>query len=240
MYSVVLATMLAAGGTTPDFHRHSCYGCSGCYGYSSYSYHGGYSCYGSYAGYAGYGCYGSCHGFGGGWYPGYLIHRVAAHHHSYHGCYGCSGGTVVYSSCYGCCGGVIVAPPATPKIVPVPGLPTKPPAKLPPKSVQSLEGETPLAFVAAKSTDLSAARVTIHLPATARLWVDQVECPLTSSVRSFATPALNPNQQYFYNLKVEMTRDGRTVIENQRVLLTPGQETRVDFTPSNGPWTVSR
>src|SRR5206468_1123313 len=74
MYSVVLATMLAAGGQTADTWRHGCHGCGG--GYSCHGCWGGYSCHGCYGGYSCHGCYGgySCHGCYGG-----------------SSCYGCSG-----------------------------------------------------------------------------------------------------------------------------------------------------
>jgi uncharacterized protein (TIGR03000 family) len=77
------------------------------------------------------------------------------------------------------------------------------------------------------------ARVTIQLPGDARLWVENVEAPLTSSVRTFHTPILNPNQQYFYNIRAQIVRDGQAITETQRVIITPGQETRVDFNTSN-------
>ena len=76
--------------------------------------------------------------------------------------------------------------------------------------------------------------MTVNLPADARLWVDAVECPLASSVRSFNTPALNIGTRYTYNIKAEIVRDGRTISETQRIILTPGQETRVDFTNNGG------
>jgi uncharacterized protein (TIGR03000 family) len=84
------------------------------------------------------------------------------------------------------------------------------------------------------------ARVTVEVPANSRLWVDNVECPMNTPVRSFNTPPLNPNQQYFYDLKVELARDGRTVTESQRVLITPGQEARVNFTNFGALATASR
>jgi uncharacterized protein (TIGR03000 family) len=84
MYSVVLATVLTAGGASPAWGHHSCHGCCG--GYNAFS----YSCGGCCGGYSScHGCcggYSSCHGCCGG----------------YSSCYGCCGG---YSSCYGCCGG---------------------------------------------------------------------------------------------------------------------------------------
>jgi uncharacterized protein (TIGR03000 family) len=69
------------------------------------------------------------------------------------------------------------------------------------------------------------ARVTIALPADARLWVDNVVCP----VRSFTTPQLEPGRKYFYTLRAELVRDGRTVAETRRIIVSAGQETNVSF-----------
>jgi uncharacterized protein (TIGR03000 family) len=78
------------------------------------------------------------------------------------------------------------------------------------------------------STPISS-RVTVTLPSDARLWVDNVECPLTSAIRSFDTPALDPARQYVYDLKVQFIRDGQTVTNTQRAVIVPGREVRVDF-----------
>ena len=90
MYSVVLATVLTAGGATPDcWWSHSCWtSCHGCYS----------SCYGCSGSCTGWGCYGSCHGWGcygscnGCWSS------------CYGSCYGCS------ASCYGSCYGTSWTP----------------------------------------------------------------------------------------------------------------------------------
>ncbi len=72
-------------------------------------------------------------------------------------------------------------------------------------------------------------RVTVTLPSDARLWVDNVVCPLTSGERSFDTPALDANHVYAYNFKMEVVRDGRVVSQTQRAMVVPGQAVRVDF-----------
>ena len=82
------------------------------------------------------------------------------------------------------------------------------------------------------STQAKTSRVTIVLPTDARLWVENVECPLTSSVRSFDTPPLDGSQQYVYNIKMEVMRDGQLVSQTQRAIITPGQSVRVDFNAS--------
>jgi uncharacterized protein (TIGR03000 family) len=83
---------------------------------------------------------------------------------------------------------------------------------------------------------LETARITVKVPENARLWVDNVSCPLTSNERSFKTPSLVPGQQYYYTLRIEVEKDGVTVSENRRVFIAAGQEINVDF---NEPATVT-
>jgi uncharacterized protein (TIGR03000 family) len=217
MYSVVLATMLSAGGAaTPAWHH--CHSCSGCFG--------GYSGYAGYSGYSGYGCSGcsrcsgcfGCHGCG-------LFQRFHSCGYSscgYSSCgcsWSCCGGVVISNCCTAsvCCGAPVCCGGQPAKVVPVPEKVDSPKKKG--------TGDV--------SVPSNVARVTVNLPSDARMWVENVEAPLTSSVRTFTTPALNPNQQYFYNIRAEIVRDGRTITETQRVIITPGQEARVDFNTSD-------
>jgi uncharacterized protein (TIGR03000 family) len=86
----------------------------------------------------------------------------------------------------------------------------------------------------------AAARITVKLPADARLWVDQVECPLTSAERAFNTPALQPGQSYFYTLKVQVQRNGTPVTDSQRVVMRAGQHVTVDFAGAESFTTAQR
>ena len=82
---------------------------------------------------------------------------------------------------------------------------------------------------------------TVQLPAEAKLWVDDVICPLTSETRSFNTPALQPGTQYFYVFKMEVEKDGKKVLENRRVVLSAGQQVNVNFNaPQAAVQTVQR
>lgn len=74
-----------------------------------------------------------------------------------------------------------------------------------------------------------AARVTVKLPADARLYVDGVKCPLTSATRSFDTPELDAGRSYYYTLKAEVDRDGETRVARQRVLVEAGKQVTVEF-----------
>jgi uncharacterized protein (TIGR03000 family) len=79
------------------------------------------------------------------------------------------------------------------------------------------------------STGGSPARVRVKLPADADLFVDGVRVPLTSEVRSFQTPKLEAGRSYYYTLKADVVRDGRTVSASKRVTVEPGKETTVEF-----------
>ena len=224
MYSVVMATMLAAGSTTPAWHArchsycHSCY--SSCYScYSGYGGYGGYcssycsscwcsSCYCSRS----YGCYSSCYS--------------SCYCSSYcSSCY-CSG-AVYYSGCYcSTCSVCCSASVTQPRVVEVP--PKKSEKVDPPKPKQRENKEEE---VDVPTTQRS--RVNITAPAGARVWVDNVECP-----RSFDTPALDTGRQYVYNFRMQVVRDGQTVSQTQRAVITPGQPVNVDF--SGGTAVVSR
>jgi len=82
------------------------------------------------------------------------------------------------------------------------------------------------------------AQVTINLPADAKLFVDDVVCPLTSDTRSFSTPKLRQGQKYFYDVRAEVVRGGATVSETQRVVIEAGKQVSVTF-PKLAPVTVA-
>ncbi len=110
---------------------------------------------------------------------------------------------------------------AAPAVAPaVPAAPAQVPQAIPaqPKPVPSK-----VAVPADKAT------VVVRLPKDAKLWVDEVSCPLTSDVRSFNTPALKTGRKYFYTLKAEVVRDGKPVTEARRVLVAAGKRVDVDF-----------
>ena len=79
------------------------------------------------------------------------------------------------------------------------------------KSIRVQAGETTEAdFTKLTTEGKDVARVTVKLPADARLYVDNVVCPLSSDTRTFNTPELEVGRSYFYTLKAEVIRDGET------------------------------
>jgi uncharacterized protein (TIGR03000 family) len=217
MYSIVLATMLTTSTASPAWggHQggpgcglfHGAYaGCHGCNG----------SCYGA--------CYGNCHGCYGsafhvipvGTYPAYS--------------YGCSGVFGSCTGCYGSCtgcwggggysyanynGGVWGANYFNMQ-------PASPPVEVKPETKKKTDAKT-------TGSTIGIAKITIELPEDAKLTVDGVACPLTTSKRILETPQLQAGQQYFYTLEATVVRNGETIVESQRVIFECDKNVRVDF-----------
>jgi uncharacterized protein (TIGR03000 family) len=73
------------------------------------------------------------------------------------------------------------------------------------------------------------ARVTVLLPADARLSVDGVALRAGSAKRTFDTPKIEPGRSYHYTFTAEVVRDGQTHTRNRRVYVEAGKEATVDF-----------
>src|SRR5262245_23639856 len=78
------------------------------------------------------------------------------------------------------------------------------------------------------------AKVTVLLPEEARLWVDDVLCPIRGSRRTFDTPPLDPNRGYFYVLRVSLEKDGQVYQESKRINMRAGQSVSADFSSIGG------
>lgn len=87
----------------------------------------------------------------------------------------------------------------------------------------------PCAGARAEVRDASPARITVHLPAEASLFIDDVLCTLTSETRAIDTPALEPGHDYQYTLRVEAARNGRAVSKSKLIFFRAGDMVRVDF-----------
>jgi uncharacterized protein (TIGR03000 family) len=54
----------------------------------------------------------------------------------------------------------------------------------------------------------------------------------TGSVRTFETPALEPGQNYKYEVKIRYSDNGVPVERDRVIRVTPGATTTADFTPA--------
>lgn len=71
------------------------------------------------------------------------------------------------------------------------------------------------------------ATIQVSLPADAKLTIDDAATTSTSANRTFATPSLETGKEYFYTLKAEIVRDGKTVTTTRRVAVKAGELTNV-------------
>jgi uncharacterized protein (TIGR03000 family) len=94
----------------------------------------------------------------------------------------------------------------------------------------SQNAETPHVFVNYQPKETSRpATVRVNLPADAKLTFNGWTSNNRSTTRRFRTPALEPGQEFVYGIRAELTRDGRTVVQNHQVVVRAGEETRVNI-----------
>jgi uncharacterized protein (TIGR03000 family) len=223
MYSMVLMVALTGGAEVPDWGRGGCsggcyggyagcygggyYGYGGCYGYACGGgcWGGGYGCWGS-----GYGCYGSCYGGGGCWGSGYAS-------------WGCWGGYAWGGFPYGTGWGLA---DATPVLITVPGRPATAVAQ----AAYYNPGNAPVtaaAQPAAGTPGSDRAALVVHLPANAKLTVDNTPTNATSDTRRFVTPPLERGATYRYVLKAELDRNGQKATASRNVEVRAGETSDV-------------
>lgn len=231
MYGVVLAAMLTTGSQAPQWGWHGCWGCHSCW--SCYSCHGCWS-------------YCSCHGCWG--CHSYVYLGCAC---SCFGCFSCHAYYPVYyypvyyypvytvvCSCSGCsCAGHVsvgtgASRSAASAAPPVGDQDTTPLTEQEKAAVRQLLKKLRSQKPAPSQESRAPARITVQLPAEARLYVNEVLCPLASAERSFQTPPLEPGRNYSYTLRAELEQEGQRLVQVQRVQLHAGGEVRVrlDFT----------
>lgn len=71
--------------------------------------------------------------------------------------------------------------------------------------------------------------IVVEVPETARVFIDGNIMSATGSVRSFRTPALRDDDDFFYTIRVVAEQDGRTVEESKKVYIRAGERSAVNF-----------
>jgi uncharacterized protein (TIGR03000 family) len=102
-----------------------------------------------------------------------------------------------------------------------------------PYSIPPLSGRTldPLANLPDEWPAVGPARITVKLPADAKLFVDGRATKQTGAVREFVTPpTLVAGLSYQYKLRAEWPQDGQTVTREQVVRFRVSGRSEVDFT----------
>src|SRR5256885_12981359 len=77
---------------------------------------------------------------------------------------------------------------------------------------------------------VAAARITVRLPAEAKLWVDGRPTKQTGPVREFVTPpVLRAGWTYRYTFRAGWAQDGRAVVRERPVPVRATGASEVDF-----------
>jgi uncharacterized protein (TIGR03000 family) len=88
----------------------------------------------------------------------------------------------------------------------------------------------PLPMPAARTAPaVTRATITVQVPSGARFVVDNKEIPIPPVDPTFVTPPLEPGKDYFYDCKVTVVQDGKTVIKVKRVKVHAGELVRLDY-----------
>jgi uncharacterized protein (TIGR03000 family) len=75
----------------------------------------------------------------------------------------------------------------------------------------------------------AAAKLLVELPTNAKLFIDDRPVKAAAGEQTFDIPALEPGKVYFYELRIEMMRDGQPFTQTRRILVRAGQVARADF-----------
>src|SRR5262249_51061850 len=150
-----------------------------------------------------------------------------------HGCYGASQG------CHGCVGmnannygGAVWGANYT-YTHSYPGMPpTNVPTPIPPTAPKPMPASKPV-------DDGKGAHLILKMPAHAKLYIDGQLMKDGIGTRQFFTPPLQPGQAYFYDVKVEVMKDGKPVIKEKPIVVKAGDVIRESFTDLGNPTGVA-
>ncbi len=225
MYSLILMATMASGPETASFGKRyaACYGCCGGVAVSCYG------CYGSCTG-----CWSSCYGCYGG--AGYARHHKwggcwsSCYGSCWGSCYGSCWGSC-WGSCYGSCYGVGCYGACYGSYYPYTGGCYAYPL---PAGMTIISSNTdlppiPAVPVAASTPSTNAAKLTIELPANAKLFVDGKPISGEGATRQFHTPELVAGKKFFYDFRAEIQIEGRVEIEEKRVIVKAGDVLNESF-----------
>ena len=73
------------------------------------------------------------------------------------------------------------------------------------------------------------AKLLIEVPANAKLFIDDTRVEAAADVQAFHTPPLEPGRDYFYNVRIELMRDGQPLSQTRQIIVRAGQVARADF-----------
>ena len=73
------------------------------------------------------------------------------------------------------------------------------------------------------------AQLIVAVPADAKLFIDDQLIKATAGERIFNTPSLERGEKYYYEVRIEMIRDGKTISKTEKVIVEAGRSARASF-----------
>jgi uncharacterized protein (TIGR03000 family) len=84
------------------------------------------------------------------------------------------------------------------------------------------------------------ATLVVTLPESATLTIDGAATKSTTTTRTFMSPLLKQGKDYYYDLKAEFVRDGKTVSVSKRVNVRAGSDLHISMSEELGEAVTSR
>jgi uncharacterized protein (TIGR03000 family) len=246
-----------------------CCGCYGCHGYYAgcYGYCGGWGCCSCYSGWACHGCYG-CYGCGGCCCGGYMVSppvvvpkttTMPKVGEMIQGESARSPATVMVKAPADVnitVNGTAITRRTAEETFLTPALPSgqtfayvfsaeatrdgKTVTKTERITVQAgMKSEVDFTAMGQAAAAADVAHLTVKLPDGAHLYVNDVAVS-ASGTQTFETPKLEKGKKFYYSVRAELQREGRTMTDSKSVSVEAGKSVTVDFTSSASRLTASR
>ena len=75
----------------------------------------------------------------------------------------------------------------------------------------------------------NAALIDVRVPNNAEVWIDDQKTNQTGPMREFVTPALNPGQEYSYDVRARWTENGQEVVRHRKLNFHAGDRLAVNL-----------
>lgn len=75
----------------------------------------------------------------------------------------------------------------------------------------------------------SRAKVIVRMPENSKLYIDDQLVKTSSNQKTFSTPGLIQGETYYYEIRIEVVKDGESIVETRKVNIQAGSVARVDF-----------
>jgi uncharacterized protein (TIGR03000 family) len=97
-----------------------------------------------------------------------------------------------------------------------------------------MKEDPPNANEEATARQRDVAILVVRVPVDARVYLNGRRTrPAHQAVRTFVTPKLNARSRYFFDVRAEITRDGRVRSQSRRVAVYAGSRVNVSFPALN-------